>query len=164
MNEVPKCRLTRVGLDLANDEERRSFLSKYCAGAKSVLVITEGVIPYLTEEEVAKLADDLRGQAAIDYWIAEYFNAEVYRHLKANLRTQKMQNAPFRFYPPDWLEFFEKLGWTKKDIRYSGEVAVMKGRSMPMPWWGKIILPFLPKKVKLKAMRMTGYLVFQKKK
>jgi cyclopropane-fatty-acyl-phospholipid synthase len=52
---APRCKLQRVGVDLADDTARRAFLAEVVPGAHRVLVLTEGVVPYLTEAQVAKL-------------------------------------------------------------------------------------------------------------
>jgi methyltransferase (TIGR00027 family) len=55
--EVPRCRLARLAADLANETEREEMLSSANAGARKMLVITEGVVPYLSEGDVASLAE-----------------------------------------------------------------------------------------------------------
>lgn len=162
-NEQPKCRLTRIALDLADDGKRRDFLTKVNGEAKSVLVITEGVIPYLTPAQVGALGDDLRAQPNIRYWITEYFHPGLYKYLKATVRTSKMKNAPFQFYPEDWFGFFENHGWVKKSILYSLDIAKRTGRKVPMPWWAEILLRFAPKEAREQAQRGSGFIVFKKK-
>ncbi len=161
-NEKAVCRLTRVAVDLADAEQRRKFLSASAPGAAKVLVITEGVMPYLGAEQVTDLARDLLTQSRYAYWITEYFHPRVYRFLKASLRSQKMRNAPFRFYPADWFGFFASLGWKKRDLRYSEQIAERFGRRSPMPWWGRVVLTFVPAKVRDEMKRMTGYTVLER--
>lgn len=57
--DPPRCRLERFKLDLTNPDLRRAFLANVNASAKRVLVLTEGVVPYLTNDDAASLADDL---------------------------------------------------------------------------------------------------------
>lgn len=162
--ETPKCQLVRVALDLADDVKRREFLSQALSQTKKVLVLTEGVIPYLSPEQVTELAKDLYAQTRFAYWITEYFNPEAYKYLKSSLRTKKMKNAPFRFFPEDWFGFFESKGWVAKEIRYNGEESVKHGRRIPMPWWGRIFMLFISKERSQQVQQMTGYVLFQKKK
>lgn len=161
-SELPKCKLTRVEVDLANGEKRRAFLSNVVPQAKKVLVLTEGVIPYLTPEQVAELSADLLKEERIAFWITEYFHQKVYRYLKTTIRNLKMKNAPFRFYPDDWYGFFRNLGWAEKETRYGGEIAKEFKRRPPMPKFVQIIFPLLPKKVKEESARMVGYVIFQR--
>lgn len=158
----PKCRLERHAVDLADDAKRKQFLTEACQGAGRVLVLTEGVIIYLTEDQVRGLARDLSEQPNVEFWIAEYFDPRVYKHLKTRVRTQKFKNAPIQFLPVDWFGFFAKLGWEKKELRYMAETSLQNGRPLPMPWWGQLFMRFLPKKTRQRSLRMTGYVVFQK--
>ncbi|MGZ3710967.1 MAG: class I SAM-dependent methyltransferase [Bdellovibrionota bacterium] len=158
----PKCNLTRVAVDLANADKRKAFLAAAAPNAKKVLVLTEGVIPYLSPEQVGELAADLLAQKRFAFWITEYMHPKVYRYLKNTIRTAKMKNAPFRFYPEDWLGFFRNTGWVEKEIRYSGEIAVEFNRHLPMPFWAKFVMFFLPKKVREEALRMSGYVMFRR--
>jgi methyltransferase (TIGR00027 family) len=160
--ERPVCKLTRVSLDLANSKERQAFFIEVVPNAKKVLILTEGVIPYLSPEQVAELSSDLFLQPRFVFWITEYFHQKVYRYLKATVRTSKMKNAPFKFYPEDWYGFFKKLGWTEKETRYSSEIAREFHRPAPMPALAKFIFLWMPKKVKERGLRMSGYVIFKK--
>jgi methyltransferase (TIGR00027 family) len=159
--EKPRCPLQRVGVDLSDAQARRRFLAEVVPDAKKVLVLTEGVIPYLTEAQVADLAADLRAQPRIAYWIGEYFAPGVYGYLKAAARSRQMANAPFRFFPDDWLGFFAQHGWVKKEIHYSSEVAVRFRRMPPIPWWGRIMMKFASPERRAQARTMTGYLLME---
>ena len=72
--EAPRCRLKRIELDLTDREALRRFLADMSARATKVLVLTEGVVPYLTETDVTGLAGDLRREEKIRYWITEDFS------------------------------------------------------------------------------------------
>jgi hypothetical protein len=75
-----------------------------------VLVLTEGVVPYLTETDVTGLAGDLRREEKTRYWITDYFSPQAIRS-GDKLRAKFMRNAPFQFKPADWFGFFGALGW-----------------------------------------------------
>lgn len=159
--EKPHCRLTRYGVDLADPERRREFLRQVAPEAKKIIVLTEGVIPYLSPEQVSELSADLRADGRFAFWIAEYFHQRVYKYLKSSVRTRQMRNAPFLFFPADWLAFFKSLGWEAKELRFGSEVARESGRTPPMPWFARVMMLFLPGKMKKEAGRMAGYVVFQ---
>ena len=78
-DEKPGCRLERIKLDLTDRALRRRLFSNVNARAGKILVLTEGVIPYLTNEDVAELADDLRQAKKIGFWITDYFSPEAIR-------------------------------------------------------------------------------------
>ena len=56
----PNCRLERFAFDLTNRALRRKLFDDVSKDASKLLVITECVIPYLSEADVAELAEDLR--------------------------------------------------------------------------------------------------------
>lgn len=156
---APLCQLQRVSVDLINDEARRNFLATVLPGAKKVLVLTEGVVPYLTEEQVAKLAEELGSQPRFSCWLAEYLSPLAYGYLKAQPRTRIMANAPFRFFPPDWEGFFIKHGWAPREIRYASSVAMRFKRMPPMPWFARFMMKFVSKERMEQMRKMSGFML-----
>lgn len=127
-SEGPHCRLERAKLDLADASARRELFAQANARAQKLLVLTEGVVPYLTLPDVGALADDLHELAHFRYWVVDYFSPAVITFRQRALKRQ-MQNAPFRFKPADWFGFFAEHGWTLKEIRY----LVSEGRRLHRP-------------------------------
>jgi methyltransferase (TIGR00027 family) len=131
--QAPRCRLERVKLDLAEKRQRQQLLSRIAAESERVLVLTEGLIPYWSTDEVALLADDLRAQHAFRYWIVDYFAPMAKRYrVRIGLRMH-MQNALFRFDPDDYFAFFRRQGWALKDIRYIIDEAAKLNRPLEGP-------------------------------
>jgi len=58
-NEEPRCRLERICLDLSDAEARRTLLAELDRRAKKIVVMSEGLLIYLSTEEVGSLAKDL---------------------------------------------------------------------------------------------------------
>jgi methyltransferase (TIGR00027 family) len=161
-SESPKCHLTRFEVDLANASARRSFLAQVAPRSRKALILTEGVIPYLSPEQVSDLAADLKAQSRFAYWIAEYLDPKVYPYLQTPARAAQMKNAPFRFFPADWFGFFRKAGWVERETRFTGEIAHEFGRKPPMPPWMALFFRFMPESVKRKSRRMNGYVIFER--
>jgi len=69
-HESARCRLVRIRLDLANVGARREFFTNIGKDASKVLVITEGLIIYLSPEEVGDLARDLAAPPSfqVGFW------------------------------------------------------------------------------------------------
>lgn len=160
--ESPTCTLTRVAADLSRVEERQRVLRAALPRAKRILVLTEGVLLYLTEEEVSALGRDLLAEPRIAYWIAEYMNPRVYPHLRRPARSAAMQRAPFRFFPDDYHGFFRALGWRDKETCFSGDIAREFGRKPPMPRLAALLYPLMPRAMKEQGARMTGFTLFQR--
>jgi methyltransferase (TIGR00027 family) len=160
--EKPACRLKRVTVNLADAKARREFLDEACAPPRRTLVLTEGVIPYLTETQVEDLARELHAQSSIVSWITEYFDPRVYPYLQTRYRVKQMQNAPFLFFPADFLGFFAQVGWMPKIIRYSSEVAKESGRKVPLPWFAFFFRLFASEASREKSRKLSGYMILEK--
>lgn len=162
-NETPVCHLERFGVDLANAQARQDFLKKISARSKNILVLTEGVVPYLTNEQAAELAEDLRQHPEFRYWIVDYFAPRVLKYMQSGKRREQMKNAPFQFSPANWFQFFASHGWKEKQIRYTMEESVKLGRKPPTPWWGWIFGLWLSKEKVQRYKQMTGYVLLEPK-
>jgi methyltransferase (TIGR00027 family) len=130
--EVPRCRLTRLRADLTNEKDRREVFAAMAPRSKTTLVLTEGVVPYLSVEDAAGLADAL-AQLNVRYWIVDYFAPEMMRFRQTQI-GRKMQNAPLKFWPEDWAGFFASHGWRCKEIRYLSEEGDRLRRQPKLPF------------------------------
>lgn len=164
-NEAPRCTLERVSVDLANPAERRNFLADVDARGKKLLILTEGVIPYLDVAEVAALADDLKAMSDVRYWITEYLSPIAIRFRERGGISRKTMNAPFKFKPPDWFAFFREHGWTVKEMRYLNEEGHRLKRPVRAPLLLNIIMKFrtlLASKKKREALKkVAGYALLE---
>jgi methyltransferase (TIGR00027 family) len=152
-HEQAKCRLERVALDLSNHSKRQSFFKKISSESKCVLVITEGVLLYLTNEEVASFAQDLLVAPHFQYWIQDYRMGGYGKWLPKPLKMY-FKDAPFQFAPKNWFKFFEELGWVPKEVLTTYDEARRVQRPMPMKFlFG--VLQFMQKS--------AGYVLFQKR-
>ncbi|MGZ5920060.1 MAG: class I SAM-dependent methyltransferase [Hyphomicrobium sp.] len=163
-DEAPRCKLTRLRLDLADASARRQMLAGVEASAKKMLVLTEGVIPYLTEEDVGALADDLRALKSARWWVVDCFSPRVLR-MRARRVKHKMQNAPFKFTPGDWTGFFKAHGWRCAEMRYLAEESERLKREMPLPLIAKAYLSvrqlFLPRERREAYRKFAGYALLE---
>jgi methyltransferase (TIGR00027 family) len=132
--ETPRCRLERVKLDLADLPARSQLFSQLSSRFANVLVLTEGVIPYMSNEQVAGLAEDLKAQSSFRRWIVDYFSQESLRWRQRSALQRAMQNAPFLFEPKDYFGFFEQHGWRPSEIRYLWDEGRRLNRPLPIPW------------------------------
>jgi O-methyltransferase involved in polyketide biosynthesis len=130
--ESPLFRLSRVKCDLANSVERGEMLARVDATAGKMLILTEGVIPYLSIDDVGALASELHTLKHAAYWIVDYLSPELLK-FRRRMMADKMQNAPFKFQPDDWFGFFEANGWAREDMRYLGREGDRLGRTVQLP-------------------------------
>ena len=93
-NEKPVCVLERVRLDLSNESARRELFSELGRRANRVLVVAEGLLVYLTEDEVAALGKDLAAPAAFQHWIIDLASPALLRMLARKMGTPSTRPAP----------------------------------------------------------------------
>ncbi|HEV2064194.1 MAG TPA: SAM-dependent methyltransferase [Thermoanaerobaculia bacterium] len=115
--ERPVCQLERVRLDLSKTNGRREVFEEWGARAKKALILTEGLLIYLTAEEVAALGRDLAGPPSFRHWIIDLVSPGLLRMLQKNWGKKLADaGAPLKFGPPEGPEFFAGCGWTPREV------------------------------------------------
>lgn len=157
-NEKPTCALERMRLDLANAEARRALFDQVGRKAKKALIITEGLLVYLTPEDVGSLAQDLAATPGFQRWVLELGSPGLLRMMQKKMGKQLHQaGAPFKFGPAEGPEFFVPFGWKPVDVRSMLKTAAKlkrlslfmrlmallpesKGRQGSSPWSGVCLM------------------------
>jgi methyltransferase (TIGR00027 family) len=117
-NEKPTCALERVRLDLSDGNARRSLFAELDRRANKILVLTEGLLIYLSAEEVAALAKDLAAGSHFQRWILELGSPGLLRMMQRTAGKQLSQvGAPFKFAPAEGPAFFTPHGWEPVDVK-----------------------------------------------
>lgn len=101
--------------------------------SSNIPVLTETVIPYLSEDTVASLRKTLRTHKAIRYWLVDYFSPASYEYRRRSGMSKVMANSPFLFEPKDYFGFFLSCGWRPKETRYFAIEAERLRRPAPFP-------------------------------
>ena len=161
----PRCRLTRTPVDLADSAAWTAFLATLDAPGRRILALTEGVVPYLANEQVAELGADLRRVAAVSGWIVDYLSESSHRYREKGGIGSHMRNAPFKFRPDDWFGFFRGLGWRVREIRYLPIEGARLGRPAPLPLLARLIMAvtrrLAPADRAAAFSRFTGYAILE---
>ena len=79
VGEKPRCVLERIALDLSDVPRRRALFAQVGASSKRVMVLSEGLLLYLSAEDVGVLATDLARQPSFRYWHCRYRVARTSR-------------------------------------------------------------------------------------
>jgi methyltransferase (TIGR00027 family) len=148
-DEKPVCALERVRLDLSNVDARRELFSQLSRLAKRALVVTEGLLVYLTEEEVAALAKDLATQAAFQHWIIDLASPGLLKMLAKKMGAPLDQaGIPLKFAPQAGPEFFTECGWKSAEVHSVMHAAAKINR---LPFFLRLIATISP--VRFQAKR-----------
>jgi methyltransferase (TIGR00027 family) len=116
--EKPVCALERVRLDLSNLSGRRELFEQLGGTANKALVITEGLLVYLTADEVGSLARDLAAPRSFQGWILDIASPGLLRMLQKKIGSQVSQaGAPLKFGPKEGPGFFAPYGWKPLGVR-----------------------------------------------
>jgi methyltransferase (TIGR00027 family) len=116
--ETPVCALERIRLDLSDPVARREVLDRLGKQRKRTLILTEGLLVYLPETDVASLAADLAGQPGFERWILDLMSAGLAKLLMRRFGSQLIEaGAPFKFAPKEGTDFFARFGWKLLETR-----------------------------------------------
>jgi methyltransferase (TIGR00027 family) len=162
--ESPKCRYEAIVADLANPAERDEVLRRLGGVARTALVVTEGLLIYLGDEDVAALARTLHAQRSIKWWITDLANPMLLQLMTRMWgKNVAAGSAPFRFAPADSAAFFAPLGWREIEFRSGMEEARRLNREMRLMWLWRI-LSWLNRPSRRNAIRkMSGYAMYERR-
>jgi methyltransferase (TIGR00027 family) len=119
----PTCQLDRIKLDLTNRPLRQQLFAAINATQRSVLVITEGLLSYLTEQQVAALATDLQQQPQLRWWLLDLASPFLLQESQKNRGQQIFDQyfadgqPTFLFAPTAGTTFFQPYGWQVQAFR-----------------------------------------------
>jgi methyltransferase (TIGR00027 family) len=135
--ERPVCALERVPLDLAKAAERRELFTRISRAATRTLVLSEGLLIYLSAEEVGALAEDLASPPGSKCWAADLASPGLLQMMQGNIAEMVRQGgAPFKFAPPEGPAFFERYGWKPTSVESLRETAARLKR---LPWLMRLV-------------------------
>jgi methyltransferase (TIGR00027 family) len=160
--DIPACHLQRIALDLSNDKERKALFTRLGAETKRALLITEGVMGYLTNEQGAQLSKDIFAIPAFHYWILDYHGG-LRRHRRATDLKKILANAPLQFNVEDPIAFFTGHGWKVHENIYLLDEGDRIGRHLPpFKFPLNLFIKLFPKKAREIGNKTYGYVLFGK--
>jgi methyltransferase (TIGR00027 family) len=162
--EKPRCRYEAVTIDLTDATARRALFARLGAESKRVLVITEGLLIYLTPEDVGSLADALHEQPSFRWWLSDLASPMLLKMMKRMWgKATAGANAPFRFAPEEGTAFFAAHGWPELSVRYSMDEARRLKREMAGGWFWALLFKLYPKKLREKFRSMSQIILLQRR-
>jgi len=127
--ESPRCDLTRIKSDLADQKARTGLFKKLNSKAGKILVMTEGLIIYLTSAQVASLATDLSSQKNFKRWMFDMVSPALLKMIQERMGPALGgSGAEFQFAPEEGEEFFLQYGWKSVESRSGLKTAAMLNR------------------------------------
>jgi len=127
--DKPTCQLERIAVNLADAGARRSFLEKFAGRGKRGLVLTEGLLIYLSREEVGQLAQDLARTASLQRWLLDMHSPRLLAMMQRRTgKALEKAGAPFKFGPEEGPDFFVPYGWKPERVEGMLATAAQFGR------------------------------------
>lgn len=156
-DETPVCRYEAVTADLRDVPARRELFARLGAGASRALVITEGLLVYLTAEQVAALAADLHAQPAFAEWVTDLASPKLLKRLEKTWGLKlKESGSPFQFGPAEGTEFFRPYGWSEAEFRSTWAESRRLQRTMKGGWFWHLLARLSPKRVREEMHHFAG--------
>jgi len=115
-DEKAVCSLERIRADLSSAAARRDLFAELGRRSSKALIITEGLLIYLTSDDVAGLAKDLAVPPGFQSWILDIASPGLLRFLAKRMAKQLSAAAPFKFAPPEGPDFFIPYGWKPVEV------------------------------------------------
>jgi len=160
--EQPRCRVEFVRVDLTDPATRRSLFQRVGSQSKRALVIAEGLLVYLTPENVTSLAQDLAAQPAFRWWLIDLGSPALQQFLSRTWGKQlRSGNAPMLFFPEEGTAFFAPSGWGEAEYHAIFDAAVRLRRAPKMSWVWRLLGLFASKKRRAEFKRFSGVVLFK---
>jgi len=162
-HERPVCRYDAVRLDLRDVEKRRALFAQLGAESRRTLITTEGLLIYLTAEQVGTLASDLHAPASFNWWLIDIASPQLLVIMEKYWgKSLHAGNAPFQFAPAEGTRFFEQHGWREIEFRSAMEEAQRLKREMPMMWFWRFLGRLRSKAVREQFRRFSGCVLLER--
>jgi methyltransferase (TIGR00027 family) len=162
-DEKPLMQYEAVRLDLRDAARRQALFSQVGASSSRVLVVTEGLLIYLTAEQVGGLAHDLHAPPSFRWWLIDIANPRLLEMMQKFWgKNVKANNARFQFAPAESTKFFEPFGWSEIEFRSSMEEAHRLDREMRMMWLWRFLGKLRSKAVQEDFRRMSGIALMER--
>ena len=161
--EKTVCQYDAVRLDLTDSSNRRVLFEQLGRESKRVLVVTEGLLIYLTPEHVAELARDLHAPESFKWWVIDLINPRLLKMIERSWGSRlEKANAPFKFAPAEGTKFFEPLGWREVEYRSAMEEGHRLKREMRGAWLWRFLGKLASKRGQAEARRMSGSVLLER--
>lgn len=121
-----RCRYDAVAADLLDPDARRRVLERGLADSRRALVLTEGFLLYLREDQVAEIARDLAASPAVAAWIVTVSRRRRPRRSPADAASPDALRGTFD--PAEGTRFFERFGFREREFHSTFDEATRLGR------------------------------------
>lgn len=160
---TPVCSYEAIAADLTNTAVRDALFSQMGQSSRKMLVITEGLLVYLSQEEVESLARAIHSMRSAQWWITDVASPMLLEWMRKSWgKSVEKGNAPFKFGPEDSAAFFGALGWREAVYRSQMEEARRLKREMKLMWMWRIVGRLMSAKRRAAMKKMSGIILLER--
>jgi methyltransferase (TIGR00027 family) len=160
---TPRCRYEAIATDLTDVPAREALFARLGRESERVLVVTEGLLIYLSDDQVAALARDLHVQPSFRWWLIDLASPLLLRMIGGSWgKVTARGGAPFRFAPAAGTAFFEPHGWREREFRSTGDEARRLRREMKFAWVWRLMARLRSADVREQYRRMSGLVLLER--
>jgi len=161
-SERPRCDLHWLAADLTDRAQLDAALRR-AAGEGPALVISEGLLIYLTPEQVGTLARELASVDTMRWWLIDLGSPRLLK-MMAKMWGAKVAagNAPFRFAPAEGTAFFAAHGWREAEFRSTWVDSLRLRRSVPLARFWDVLGRLRSKTARQEMLRMSGVVLLER--
>lgn len=161
--ERPVCRYETEAVDLRDAARRQALLATLGRESRRALVVTEGLLVYLTAEQVGALATDLHAQPSFHWWLLDLASPRLLTIMQKYWQRQTMSSdTRFQFAPAEGTRFFEQFGWQELEYRSALEEAHRLRREMRMMWLWRFMSRLSSQAKRDEIRRMSGMVLMER--
>jgi methyltransferase (TIGR00027 family) len=159
----PRCAYEAIEADLTDAAVRRELFARIGARSKRTLVVTEGLLIYLTDADVTALATDLHAIPSFARWVIDLANPRLLKMMSKSWgKAAARGNAPFLFAPASGTDFFRQLGWEERAFHSTMEESERLHREMKGAAIWRFLGRFYPARLREEFRRMSGTVVLER--
>lgn len=145
--EKPACALERIRIDLADAAARSSLLNSMIEKSQKALIVSEGLLIYLSPDQVGALASDLAGIPTCRNWVTDIQSPGLLRMIQKTMAPQISEGAAkFQFAPENGPDFFKSCGWAPVEVHSMLKTAA-RLRRLPFLFRFFALLPERPERM-----------------
>ncbi len=166
--EQSVCSLELIHLDISDIVSRKAIFSDINKLGTQVLIITEGLLSYLSEAQVASLTIDLFEQTNFNWWLFELVSPLALEHYDWNY-TEKIFNQYFAggnqtllFAPESGENFFQEYGWNITEVKSVWKESIRLKRGVRLATLFDSLMPLFAKEYWQKVNNIGNIVMLHK--
>lgn len=162
-SERTVCAYETEPLDLRDGPARRRLFERVGRDSRRTLVLTEGLLIYLTDVEVASLAADLHAPRSFRWWVIDIVSPRLLQMLRRRWsKSLARGNATLQFAPPEGPRFFEPHGWKEIEFRSTWDESRRLKREMALAGLWRFLSRFSSEEKRREFSRMGGIVLLER--